>query len=151
MHSRQDYFSFCVPLHEWSQVALHKFTRLDQFTYQETQTIIWLVHTDTAKHKKRHTQRHACPRMEAQGPMVTMDGGCNYTRALCEKCTSEMRSSLCPYLARVLPQPRNTIVPGWKTLCVYTFAHGCMIWFDTEITQKSSDAEKRLEIHTPRA
>lgn len=33
---------------------------------------------------------------------------------------------------RLLPQPRNTIVPGRKILCVSTYAHVCMMWFDTE-------------------
>lgn len=120
LHSRQeDSFSFYVPL-PWV-VALHKFTGLDQFTYQETPTIILLVHTDMAKHKnKRHTHRHACPRGDAQGLMVTMDGDCNYTKALWEKWVSEMRSSL-PLSSQAAPSTKEHHCSREKdTVCVHT-------------------------------
>lgn len=49
------FLSICLSM-SGHKVALHKFTSLDQFTYQETPTVILLVHTDTAKHKNTKTR-----------------------------------------------------------------------------------------------
>lgn len=109
-------------------------------------------HYIQARHRKhQHTHRHTRPSGNAQWLTVRLVGGCNYTGALCEKCVLEMGSSLCSYLAWLLLQPRNTIVPEKDTMCMYTYVRVGMMWFYTEIKQKSPDTKKkRFQIHTPR-
>lgn len=127
--------------------VLFLYLRLDDdpLLHKCTRRIKGTVHTQIAKHK--NTNAHTgtpVPVGMLSGWLSARNGGCNYTGALCEKCVSEMGSSLCFYLAWLLPQPRNTIVPEKDTMCMYTYVRVGMMWFYTEITQKSPDTKKGL-------
>lgn len=110
-----------------------------------------IAHSDTAKHKnKAHIKTHkGLPAPEGMlrgwwsawmGAVITLE--------LCVRSLRDEIKSL-PLSSQSAPSTKEHHFPREKdTVCVYI--HVC-VWSDTQIRQKSSDTEKRLEIHTPGA
>lgn len=110
-----------------------------------------IVHSDTAEHKnKAHIKTHkGLPAPEGMlrgwwsawmGAVITLE--------LCVRSLRDEIKSL-PLSSQSAPSTKEHHFPREKdTVCVYIRV---CVWSYTQIRQKSSDTEKRLEIHTPGA